>query len=84
MKTSQSIIGTVVPLGMETKMSDQPKNRLGDGHHVQLDRADTLQVEMQALLQEQAEIFREPKRRSTPGLRAARRRWRFAFGRYKR
>jgi hypothetical protein len=57
---------------------------LGAGHHVQLDRADTLQVEMQALLQEQAEIFREPKRRSTPGLRAARRRWRFAFGRYKR
>ena len=69
---------------METKMSDQPKNRLGVSHLVPLERADALQVEMQALLQEQAEIFREPKRRFTPGLRAARRRWRFAFGRYKR
>ena len=65
-------------------MSEQPKTGLGAGQLVTLDRADTLQVEMQALLQEHAEIFREPKRRSTPGLRAAKRRWRFAFGRYKR
>ena len=69
---------------METKMSDQPKNRLGASHLVPLNRADMLQVERQASLQEQAEIIREPQRRSTPGLRAARRRWRFAFGRYKR
>ena len=65
-------------------MSDQPKNRLAAGHLVPQDTAGKLQVEMQASLQEQAEIIREPKKRATPGLRAAKRRWRFAFGRFKR
>ncbi len=65
-------------------MSDQPKNRLDAGHLVPQDTAATSQVKMQDSLQEQAEIVREPKKRVTPGLRAAKRRWRFAFGRYKR
>ena len=69
---------------METKMSEQANTGLAADQLVPLDGGDILQLEMQAWSQEKAEAFREPKRRFTPGLRAAKRRWRFAFGRYKR
>ena len=69
---------------METTMNERAKAVMDARRFMLLDRADLFQLEMQASPQEEVENFREPKKRFVPGLRAARRRWRFAFGRYKR
>ena len=69
---------------METTMSERAKTVMDAGRPLPPDSADLFQLEMQASPQEEVENFRQPKKRLVPGLRAARRRWRFAFGRSKR
>jgi hypothetical protein len=65
-------------------MSEQAKTAMDASRLIPPERADLFQIDKNVPPQEQVENAREPQKRLVPGLRAARRRWRFAFGRYKR